>query len=117
MTRLSARADAGYRRRAMASNRRKVAASEPGHLHDAATCKDQLENRSVACVGHLTYAPKPSSPARSGPTRRGQGAAMRISENRNGCRLKSKQGRWALGYAEVPRPASARFRSAICPAW
>jgi hypothetical protein len=37
----------------MASNCRKVAASEPGHLHDAATCEDHLENRSVARVGHL----------------------------------------------------------------
>jgi hypothetical protein len=37
----------------MAGNRRKVAASEPGHLHDAATCEGGLENRSVARVGHL----------------------------------------------------------------
>src|SRR5262249_18018555 len=50
-------------------------------------------------------------------SRRGQGSAMRIPENQNGCRLKGKQGSGALGYAAAPRPASARFRSAICPAW
>jgi hypothetical protein len=37
-----------------------------------------------------------------------------LIENQDGCRLKSKQG---SDYAGVPRPASARFRSAICPAW
>jgi hypothetical protein len=61
-----------------------------------------------------TCARKPLYPARRGPTRRGQGPAMRIPQNQDRCRLQSKQG---SDYAGVPRPASARFRSAICPAW
>jgi hypothetical protein len=51
------------------------------------------------------------SPARVGAV---AVSLMRTPESQDGCRLKSKQG---SDYAGGPRPASARFRRAICPAW